>query len=155
MKAKDFCELLKSQGIKFYAGVPCSILAPIIDYLSNDKEVTYIPAVNEQVAVGIASGAVLAGKKACVLMQNSGLANCLDSLASLNMLYKIPLLLVVSWRGYGKDEPQHELIGLIMPKLLDASGIWRYPIRDTTRLEILQDMGEEPIALLLRKGIVE
>src|SRR5207245_122100 len=67
----------------------------------------YVPAVREDSAVGIAAGAYLAGKKPVVLMQNSGLGVCLNAILSLNAIYAIPALLVVSWRGEGgKDAPE-------------------------------------------------
>ncbi len=106
MRASIIYQGLKEAGFNFYTGVPCSWLAPLIDILSKNE--TYIPAVNESVAVGIATGAVLAGKKACVLMQNSGLACCIGTLASLNLTYKIPILLIISLR---KGEPEHTIMG--------------------------------------------
>ena len=105
-KASSFLYLLKQQGINFFSGVPCSILAGIIRELVEDDSVTYISSTREDEAVGIASGAYMAGKLPAVLMQNSGLGNSLNALSSLNLIYKIPCLILVSWRGYkGKDAP--------------------------------------------------
>src|SRR5258706_12399799 len=62
----------------------------------------------------------MGGKKLpVVFMQNSGLGNCLNVIASLHQSYEIPVLLVVSWRGHhGKDAPEHILMGAVMPELL-------------------------------------
>lgn len=108
MSAEELkCELRKS-GFDFFTGVPCSILGGIIKALGED----YIPSVREDTAIGLASGAYLGGKKPCVLMQNSGLGYCLNVLTSLNLIYKIPLLLLVSYRGFeGKDAPEHLIMG--------------------------------------------
>ena len=52
-------------------------------------------------------------------MQNAGFANSLSTITSLVQLYKIPLLFIIGWRGYLKnDAPEHELIGKIQPELL-------------------------------------
>jgi sulfopyruvate decarboxylase TPP-binding subunit len=55
---------------------------------------------------------IVAGKMPAVLMQNSGLGNSIDALTSLVLLYKFPVLLIISWRGYReKDFPEHSLMG--------------------------------------------
>ena len=54
-------------------------------------------------------------------MQNSGLGQCLNALTSLNLIYQIPCLLIVTWRGYqGHDAPEHDVMGKVSTKLLDA-----------------------------------
>jgi phosphonopyruvate decarboxylase len=53
------------------------------------------------------SGAYLGGKRPLVVMQNSGLGVSLNALGSLHILYELPVLLLVTWRGYqGKDAPE-------------------------------------------------
>lgn len=108
MNAEEFKDELKRLGFNFFTGVPCSLLARIIKALGED----YIPSVREDTAIGLAAGAYLGGKKSCVLMQNSGLGYSLNVLTSLNLIYSIPVLLVVSYRGYGgKDAPEHLVMG--------------------------------------------
>src|SRR3989338_1654759 len=91
-------EILRAEGFNFFTGVACSLLASLIRQLE-EKEPKYIPAAREDLAVGLASGAYLAGKWPVVLMQNSGLGYCLNALTSLNLIYKIPMLIVVGFRG--------------------------------------------------------
>ena len=89
-----------------------------------DPAVTYIPAVREDVALGIASAAHLTGRRGGMLMQNSGLGNVVNPLTSFNLIYRIPVLMVVSWRGYGgKDAPEHVIMGEKTPDLLHTLGI--------------------------------
>ncbi|NMX21198.1 sulfopyruvate decarboxylase subunit alpha, partial [ANME-1 cluster archaeon GoMg4] len=64
---KDFCSMLKKQGFDFFTGVPCSILKGVINYLSEAPDIPYVPATREDEAIGIATGAYLAGKKPAVL----------------------------------------------------------------------------------------
>jgi sulfopyruvate decarboxylase TPP-binding subunit len=94
LKSGDFAQELIDTGYDFFTGVPCSIIGNLITSLTNRPDVTYIPSVREDVAIGIASGAYMAGKKPAVLMQNSGLGQCLDALTSLNLIYKLPCLLL-------------------------------------------------------------
>ncbi len=123
INTKEFGEKLKGYGFSTFTGVPCSSLKSLINYAISECE--YIMAVNEGDAVAIASGAFLGGKKAVVLMQNSGLTNALSPLTSLNCIFQIPVLGFVSLRGEPglKDEPQHELMGQITADLLDVCKI--------------------------------
>lgn len=115
MTAEEFKEELKKSGFNFFTGVPCSILGGIITALGED----YIPSVREDTAIGLAAGAYLGGKKPCVLMQNSGLGYSLNVLTSLNLIYRIPALLLVSYRGFeGKDAPEHLIMGRHCVELL-------------------------------------
>ena len=113
-------ELIK-HGYNFSTGVPCSHLTSVINGAINSKKIKYIGATSEGEAVGIATGAWLAGKKSIVMIQNSGLGNTINPLTSLNYPFKIPILLLSTWRGDPKikDEPQHKLIGEKTRKILD------------------------------------
>ena len=159
---KVFCTLLKEKGFDFSTGVPCSILKDVINYLSNDPDISYIPATREDEALGIATGAYLAGKKPIVLMQNSGLGNSIGTLASLVLLYKIPMLLLISWRGYqGKDAPEHLIMGKTTVKLLGDIGVPTQVLsKEDAEKTILNavKMTEEkniPTAIIMRRGVIE
>ncbi|GAA0367586.1 phosphonopyruvate decarboxylase [Bacillus horti] len=129
-----FGEQLKSLGYQFFTGVPCSSLKYLINYAINDCE--YIAAANEGDAVAIAAGAYTGGQKSVVLMQNSGLANAISPLVSLNHPFRIPVLGFVSLRGEPgvPDEPQHELMGEITTTQLELMQIkWQYLSKDLNR----------------------
>ncbi|MFC3885408.1 phosphonopyruvate decarboxylase [Bacillus songklensis] len=118
---------LKRIGFEFYSGVPCSYLKDLINFAINECE--YVTASNEGEAVAIAAGAAIGGKKAVVLMQNSGLSNAVSPLVSLIYPFQIPILGFVSLRGEPglSDEPQHELMGQITPQMLSIMKIkWEY-----------------------------
>jgi len=125
-KSQQFYLTLKKFGINFASGVPCAAQKNILPFFFNDPEMIYIGATREEETVGIATGAFLAGKKPIVLMQNSGLANCINALASLCIPYKIPILILATWRGYPKDknEPHyHHVMGRATIKLMNDLGI--------------------------------
>ena len=137
MDHKDFCALLKRDGFNFYTGVPCSILGNIINYLSNSGDFIYVPATREDEALGIAVGAYMGGKSPVVLMQNSGLGHSINALMSLVLLYKFPILLIISWRGYrGKDAPEHLLMGKYMLKFLRTMKV---PVRILSKNILLRE----------------
>jgi phosphonopyruvate decarboxylase len=105
--------------------VPCSSLGALQKFFLSSDAVDYIAATNEGQAVATAAGAVMAGRKSVVLMQNSGLGNAVNPLTSLVEPFGLPMLLVTSWRGKPgmKDEPQHERMGQATHALLDAMDI--------------------------------
>lgn len=156
----DFVRALRDIGVDFFTGVPDSILGGIIAALMELR--LYIPAVREDEAVAMAAGAYMAGKVPAVLMQNSGLGTSLNVLISLNLIYKQPCLLLISWRGFeGRDAPEHLVMGRTMTQLLDTIRIPHRTLSEQTLVEDLnwaaQTFMKEriPLALLIKKGVVK
>lgn len=129
IRAASFIEHLRGLGYSQYAGVPCSFFTSLINGVINDPTLDYIGATSEGEAVGITMGAALAGRKTVTMCQNSGLGNMVNPLTSLNYPFRIPTLLIVTWRGQPgvKDEPQHEQMGRITHALLDTLEIPSLP----------------------------
>jgi len=164
IEASQFVGPAKNLGFDVWAGVPCSFLTPFINYIIGDAELTYISSANEGDAVATATGAALGGHRAVAMMQNSGLGNAVSPLTSLNHVFQIPILLIVTLRGEpGKpDEPQHELMGQITPDLLDTMQIpwgW-FPDNEENVASALKkaidhmDSTGRPYALIMKKGMV-
>ena len=161
-KSEYFAQELIDSGYDFFTGVPCTIIGNLINTLTDRSDVIYIPAVREDAAVGVASVAYMAGKTPVVLMQNSGLGQCLNTLTSLNLIYKLPCLLIVTWRGFeGKDAPEQLVMGRTCNKLLDTVGITHHDFNHDN-IKTLINMSyklvtekREPLVLFLKKGIIE
>ena len=115
--------------IDFFTGVPDSLLKDLCACITdNSARGSHIVAANEGAAVAMAAGHYLAtGLPALVYMQNSGIGNAVNPLLSLadEKVYRIPMLLVVGWRGEPgvKDEPQHIKQGEVTLNLFDAMKI--------------------------------
>jgi len=164
IEASQFVGSAKGLGFDFWAGVPCSFLTPFINYTIGDSELTYISSANEGDAVAVATGAALGGHRSVAMMQNSGLGNAVSPLTSLNQVFRIPVLLIITLRGEpGKpDEPQHELMGQITLELLETMRIpWSwFPDREEDVENTLQtaishmDSSGRPYALIMKKGMV-
>ncbi len=128
IEAEAFIEALRASGHTFFSGVPCSFLKPFINYVIDDASLDYVGAASEGEAVGITMGAYLGGRKTVTMCQNSGLGNMVNPLTSLNQPFRIPTLVISTWRGEPgvKDEPQHEQMGRILPALFDTLEIpWK------------------------------
>ena len=161
MSGAELAALLDRHGFDFYTGVPCSLVEDLIAALERRPDAPWLPAVREDVAVGMAAGAWLGGRRPVVVMQNSGLGTSLNALASLSLMYGFPALLIVTWRGYaGRDAPEHILMGEITPKLLDLLGIPHRVVSDASIAEDLawarreMDTRESPVALVVLPGVV-
>ena len=162
IEAHEFVEASRKKGFGWYAGVPCSFLTPIINYVVNDEQLTYISSANEGDAVAAAAGAVIGGQGAVVMIQNSGLGNAVNPLTSLTHTFRIPLLLICTLRGDPnlQDEPQHELMGQITGEMLQMMGIpWEFFPTEVSEIEpllqrIMEYLNREsrPYALIMRKA---
>ena len=156
---------------EFFTGVPDSQLKPLCNYLMATYGISdkHVIAANEGNAVGLAAGYHLAtGKVPVVYMQNSGLGNIINPVASLmnDKVYGIPCVFIVGWRGEPgvKDEPQHIYQGEVTVKLLEDMDIAMFIIgKDTTEEELSAKMTEfktilakgKQVAFVVRKGALE
>ena len=170
MKASNLLSQLENMGFDTIAGVPDSTLKQFCDgvqtYEGNLKH--YVTA-NEGAAVAVGIGAYLAsGKPACVYMQNSGIGNMVNPLASLanGDVYGVPMLFIVGWRGEPgvKDEPQHVFQGKITCELFETLAVTYSVIDQNTTEEemaaILQEAGNtlergDQFAIIVKKGTCE
>jgi phosphonopyruvate decarboxylase len=167
---KDFLTALKDADIRFVTGVPDSLLKDVCACITAELGPEgHVIAANEGAAVALAIGHHLAsGRPALVYMQNSGLGNTINPLASLAdpAVYAIPMVLMIGWRGeiqpdgtQLKDEPQHVKQGQVTLAQLDVMGV-HYRIIDSSSSisEVINDLTETalersgPVALVVRKG---
>ena len=156
---------------EFFTGVPDSQLKALCDYLMSEYGISnkHVIAANEGNAVALAAGYHLAtGRVPVVYMQNSGIGNIINPVASLmnDKVYGIPCVFIVGWRGEPgiHDEPQHIYQGEVTVKLLEDMDIRTFIIgKDTTEEQLTETMvgfkellkkGKQ-VAFVVRKGALE
>ena len=165
MKVESFVNVL---GVEFYTGVPDSQLKALCDYLMDYKGIgkQHIIAANEGNCTALAAGYHLAtGKIPAVYLQNSGIGNIINPVASLlnDKVYSIPCIFIVGWRGEPgvKDEPQHIFQGEVTVKLLEDMDIAVCVIdKETTEEQLTAKMQEfsailkngKSVAFVIKKG---
>ncbi|HSE93642.1 MAG TPA: thiamine pyrophosphate-dependent enzyme, partial [Methylomirabilota bacterium] len=161
MTGAEFAALLTREGFDVSAGVPCSLVEPLIAALEGHPRLPWIETVREDVAVGLCGGAWLGGRRPVVVMQNSGLGTSLNALASFSLMYGLPALLVVTWRGHGgKDAPEHILTGAITEPLLELLGIPHRVLAaasaeaDVRWARAEMDARLQPVALVVPPGLL-
>ncbi|MGW2352537.1 phosphonopyruvate decarboxylase [Actinacidiphila glaucinigra] len=151
ISAEDFCDILADRGFTTASGVPCSHFGGPIAHLSTLGG-RYVPAPNEGSALAVAAGTTLSGRRAYVMLQNSGLGNLINPLTSLVMTYQLPILTFTSLRGWpdpATDEPQHAVMGPATPALLDSVGSPHYTLHAADTAEEFQailDAAEKDLA---------
>ena len=118
IQKKVFNYLLKN-GVKNFIGVPDSTMKYFID--EGLKKNKILITTREEEAIGIAAGMSMSRSNSLVFMQNAGFANSLSTITSLVQLYEMPMIFLIGWRGFLKnDAPEHAKIGKIQPKILQA-----------------------------------
>ena len=90
---------LKKGGADFFLSVPCKLLANMITILEADNDIYYSAIPREEEGMGICAGAYLGNKLPCIMMQNTGLGNSVNSIVSLLQLYQMPIVFLISYRG--------------------------------------------------------
>ncbi len=170
IEARHFVEAARERGFDWYAGVPCSFLTPFINYVLQDPQLHYVSMANEGDAVALIAGVALGGSakaphgRGIAMMQNSGLGNAVSPLTSLTWTFRLPQLLIITWRAQPgtADEPQHALMGPITPEMLESMQIpWElFPMEveqigpALDRATAHMDQTGRPYALVMQKGSV-
>ncbi|MEM3526352.1 MAG: sulfopyruvate decarboxylase subunit alpha [Candidatus Jordarchaeaceae archaeon] len=144
-------------GVDFAVSVPSNLFKILLNLLDKTPSILHVPVTREEEGVGVAAGAYLGGRTPVLIIQNSGLGNSINALASLNTVFKIPLLILVAQRG-GKGEtiPAQIPMGKATPKLLDAISVPHYTPKSAEQIpnafrkakEVFHNC-EIPVAILI------
>ena len=156
---KQIFDYLFNNGIENFIGVPDSTMKHFID--QGLKKNKIIITTKEEEAIGIATGMSLSKSDSLVFMQNAGFANSLSTITSLVQLYQIPMIFLIGWRGFLKnDAPEHTKIGMIQPKLLQALSLQSRIINEKNwkvscdwALKLIKE--KKPCALILKRDFID
>ena len=92
-------EGMKEAGIDFVAGLPDGWLNPVHQRVEEDLAFQYVCVPHEGIGVAICAGAWLGGKTPVLIMENSGLRTSAETMARICMFARIPILMIISYRG--------------------------------------------------------
>src|SRR5579872_164185 len=155
-------DALKACDVKIMSALPETWLVHLIRMAEEDPDMTLVRLAKEEEGVGISAGAHLAGVNSALLMQNHGFLAAINPIVSLAFLYKIPLLMLISYRGhFGEKDPWQTMGGSMTEPILRAMGI-RYqfldePARAETSIAEAQTLAYSslhPVALLLTRKLM-
>ena len=161
----EFTNELKKNNLNFFSGVPDSLFKDFCFEIDKKFSSSHYVAANEGSAVGIGIGYHLKTRKVPVIyMQNSGLGNAVNPLISLanSKIYRIPLFLIIGWRGEPNkkfvDEPQHIAQGKETKTFLKSLGIKYKIINSNTNIQkTIKDLKEYsdkkklPVCILIKR----
>jgi phosphonopyruvate decarboxylase len=147
IKAKELNIFLTKLGLKYFTGVPDSLMSRLCwelveqSKLENSDLKTEIVA-NEGIAVANSIGYFLAtGRPGVVFLQNAGLGNIYNPFVSLcsEGVFNIPIIFLIGWRGDPniKDEPQHIFQGQITNKTLELLNLPTLELKSNHNIDYL------------------
>jgi sulfopyruvate decarboxylase subunit alpha len=153
---------LKACGIRLISALPETWLVHLIQMAEDDPGMMLVRLAKEEEGVGISAGAHLAGAKSAMLMQNHGFLASVNGIVSLARLYRIPLLMLISYRGeFGERDPWQTEGGGATEALLRALSIpyerLDEPAHVAHRIRKAQTLAEsslKPVALLLCRDLM-
>jgi sulfopyruvate decarboxylase subunit alpha len=153
---------LKRCGVRLLSVLPETWLVHLVTLGEADPDMTLVRLAKEEEGIGISAGAHLAGVKSAMLMQNHGLLASANGIVSLAQLYRIPLLMLVSYRGaFGEEHPWQTEGGEVTEPLLHALRIpyerLEEPDHVAPRIRKAQTLAEaslRPVALLLCRDLM-
>lgn len=155
-------EALKACDIKIISALPETWLVHLMRMADEDPAMTLVRVAKEEESVGISAGAHLAGVNSVMLMQNHGLLAAINPIVSLAMLYKIPLLMLISQRGHwGEKDPWQTQGGLVTEPILHALNVPIWHLTNTAdvqrRIKDAQTLALSslhPVAVLLTRELM-
>lgn len=153
---------MKKCGISLVSAMPETWLVPLVRMIEDDHQMTLLRLAREEEGVGISAGAYLAGVRSAILLQNHGFLASINGIVSLTLLYRIPVLLLVSYRGYfGDKDPWQAQGGIATEPVLQSLRI-PYEVVDEPR-QVERSMSDavtwtssslHPMALLFTRKLM-
>ena len=117
-------DALKACDVKIISALPETWLVHLIRMAEEDPDMTLVRLAKEEEGIGISAGAHLAGVNSALLMQNHGFLAAINPIVSLALLYKIPLVMLISYRGHmGEKDPWQTQGGMVTEPILRALNI--------------------------------
>ena len=115
--------MFKAHHIDVISFVPDGGHQRLIELCQRDPALRAVTLTTEEEGIALAAGAFLGGKRSALLMQSSGVGNCVNML-SLPRVCNMPLLALVTMRGeWGEFNPWQVPMGQATPAALEASGV--------------------------------
>ena len=161
--ARRFMEALKEADVSVVTALPESLLGTVFRLCDQDNEIHYVPVSNEAEMPGICAGTYLAGKRAVMIMENSGLRQACEPIARLAFQHAMPMVIIMSYRGeWGEQNWWGHNHAQVMEPLL---GALRIPHRFVRELDEIKpaikrafkhtDGSNWPVALVFSGNCVE
>ena len=155
-------DAIKHAGIKLVSALPETWLVHLIRMADEDPDMTLVRLAKEEEGVGVSAGAYFAGVRSVMLMQNHGFLQAINGIVGVSLLYKIPLLMLITDRGgFGEKDPWQTEGGKHTRPVLDALHIAHEDLTRPDEVEpklvkamTLAQSSLSPVALLLNRDLM-
>src|SRR5260221_4091093 len=155
-------DALKASDVHLVSALPETWLVHLLRMAEDDPDMTLVRIAKEEEAIGISAGAHLAGVSSALLMQNHGFLAAINPIVSLALLYKIPLLMLISYRGWmGEKDPWQNQGGMVTEPILRPLNIPTWQLTNSAdvdrRLKDAQTLAHaslHPVAVLLSRELM-
>ena len=144
-----------ANDISFVTTVPCKQLAGVISELEQRDDVQHMPCNKEDEGMGLCTGAYMGGKRPAIIMQNTAIGVTINTLVTLQQFYRMPLPMLISYRGELKEPVSCQVEMAVHTKaLLNQVQIPTYHFHKERDAEELDDilkysfMSNKPVAIL-------
>ena len=154
-------DVLKSSEVRQVGYVPDAGHARLIDLCQADESMRAVVLTTEEEGIGLATGAWIGGQRSALLMQSSGVGNCVNQL-SLIRVCRVPLLMLVTMRGeFAEFNPWQVPMGSITQQTLNLCGLTTYradrPEEVAELVQAASDLafnGDLAVAVLLSQRLI-
>jgi sulfopyruvate decarboxylase alpha subunit len=155
--AETIAGCLKQHGIRYINYVPDAIGEKILQVVRNDDAFEILPLAREEEGVGVVCGQSVGGGRGVLMMPTSGLGNSINALASLPIPYRIPVPMVIGFRGaLGEFNASQVPMGQATPAVLRSLGIPFFMLERDEEVQKVTDGAlkltyalESPVAILV------
>src|SRR5258707_12775111 len=160
--SKLIYDALRECDIRLLSALPETWLVHLIQLADEDPEVTLVRLAKEEEGVGVSAGAHFAGVKSAMLLQNHGFLQAINGIVGVSLLYKIPLLMLITDRGsFGEKDPWQTEGGKYTRPVLDALHIAHDDLSRPDEVQpkiahamTLAQSSLSPVALLLQRDLM-
>lgn len=158
---REIYDVFKQVGIQQIAFVPDAGHTKLIKDCEADNEIEAVSLTSEEEGVAMLAGGWLGGKRGAILMQSSGVGNCINML-SIAQECRFPMLMVVTMRGeWGEFNPWQLPMGQSTQQVLEHAGVivqrvdHANEVRDVVHAAALMTFSSNrPIAVLLGQRLI-
>lgn len=128
LSAERVLQTIKELGFTHVVWLPDSEANFMYQALSTDPDLKLVQVCREAETMAIAAGLMVGGKQPVCLIQNTGLMESGDSLRGLVLDLKLPMLIMVGYRGWRGGAPMTDSAGRYLEPTLDAWEVKHYLI---------------------------
>lgn len=149
--------VLKQFQVHHINYLPDAMGERLVSLIRDDPDFDVLPIAREEEGVGVTCGQALAGKRGLLLCPTSGIGNSINALASLPIPYRIPVPIIVGWRGdLGEFNSTQVMMGQALPEIFRSLRIPFFELRREDEVAVLTEgflricySTESPAALLI------